>query len=131
MGDIASQSRWKIASSSQGNKRLRRVQSSQVSSDAKREAQTAQGEDEIVGTTFSPGAITISFTAYVEKGTPEVDYKTLFDSGEYFTLDREIVGGKSYQYVDCQVSTFPNVSGDNSGAHTFQVSILCRAELPL
>lgn len=131
MGAPASQSRWSIASSTQGNKKLRRAQSSQVSSDAKREAQTAQGEDIPIGTTFTPGAITISLTVFIEQGTPEVDYTKLFYSGEYFTLTREIVLGKSYQYVDCQVASFPNISGDNQGGHTFQVDILAMQELPL
>lgn len=131
MGDPVSQSRWSIASTTQGNKKLRRVQSSQVSSDAKREAQTAQGEDIPIGTTFTPGAITISFTVYLEKGKPEVNYTPMLYSGEYFTLTREIVGGKSYQYVDCQVASFPNISGDNQGGHTFQVDILAMQELPL
>ncbi len=131
MGAPASQSRWTISSPSQGNKRLRRVQSSQVSSDAKREAVTAQGEDRPIGTVFSPGADTISFTVYAEQGTPEVDYLKLFTSGEYFTLTREIVGGKRFQYVDCQVAGRPNPSDDNQGSHTFTVEILAMDVLPL
>lgn len=131
MGAPASQSRWEISSSTQGNKRLRRVQSSDVSSDAKREMQLAQGEDIPIGSTFTPGGITVSFTVFVEQGTPEVDYTSMFYSGEYFTLTRNIVLGKSYQYVDCQVSTFPNVSGDQSGGHTFKVDVIATQELPL
>jgi hypothetical protein len=131
MGAPASQSRWEISSPTQGNKRLRRVQSSQVSSDAKREAVTAQGEDDPIGTVFSPGAKNISLTVYTEQGTPEVDWDALFRSGEYFRLTRRIVGGKSFQYVDCQVSTDPNPDDDNQGKHTFSVSVLAMRVLPL
>lgn len=131
MGQPASQSRWEISSPSQGNKRLRRVQSSSVSSDAKREALTAQGEDVPIGTFFSPGADKISLTVFVEQGTPEVDYLKLFKSGEYFLMTRRIVGGKSYQYVDCQVASKPAISGDSQGSHTFTVELIAMDELPL
>ena len=131
MGDIASQSRWEIDSATQGNKRLKRVESSQVSSDASREAQTAQGEDRTVGSTFKPGAIKGSFTVFVEKGTPEVDYRALFWSGEYFSLTRNIVDGASYQYTNVQVSSLPNVSGDNQGSHKYTVDWIAQDELPL
>lgn len=131
MGLPASQSRWNISSTSQGNKRLRRVKSSTVSSDASREAQMAQGEDTMIGTTFKPGAVKGSFTVFVEQGNPEVDYMTLFKTGEYLTFTREIVGGKSYQYVNAQISSSPNVSGDAEGGHTYTVEWLAQDELPL
>jgi hypothetical protein len=92
---------------------------------------TAQGEDIPIGTVFSPGADTISFDVYTERGTPEVDYLALFKSGELFTLTREIAGGKSYQYVDCVVSKKPEPDDDNQGKHTFSVEILAMDELPL
>lgn len=131
MGNPASQSRWNLSSASQGNKRLRRVESSKVSSDASREAVTAQGEDKPIGTVFKPGAITISFTVFEEEGTPEIDYRKLFISGERFSLTREIVKGKAYQYVDCQVSKRPEPDGDNGGKHMFSVEIVAMDELPL
>lgn len=131
MGAPASQSRWILSSPSQGNKRLRRVESSKVSSDAARTAVTAQGEDKPIGTVFAPGAITVSFTVFEEEGTPEIDYRKLFRSGERFALTREIVKGKSYQYVDCQVSKLPEPDGDNAGKHMFSVEMLAMDELPL
>lgn len=131
MGQPASQSSWEISSISQGNKKLRRVVSSSVSSDAKREAVTAMGEDDPIGTVFSPGAKNISLEVYTEQGTPEVDYQKLFESGENFLLTRRIKGGKSFQYVDCVVSTDPNPSDDNQGKHTFSVEIIARKILPL
>lgn len=131
MGQPASQSRWTIASTTQGNKRLRRVKTSKVSSDGKREAQTAQGEDDPIGTTKSPGAKHINFTVITEKGKPEVDYQFLYDSDEFFTLEREIVGGKKYQYVDCQVETEPEPDDDDQGGHTFSVTIIAMRVLPL
>lgn len=131
MGDVASQSRWILSSASQGNKQLKRVESSECSNDSKRTAVMAQGEDFPIGTVFEPGAITVSFTVFEEKGTPEIDYRKLFSSGERFTLTREIVGGKRYQYVDCQVSSSPAPSGDNAGKHMFKVEIISMRELPL
>lgn len=131
MGQPASQSRWEIASVTQGNKQLKRVQSSSCSSDAKREHVTAQGVDIPIGSVFTPGGDKINFTVFVEQSTPEVDYLKLFTSGEYFTLTRRIVGGKSYQYVNCQVFEKPAPSGDNSGAHTYTVVIGAEQELPL
>jgi hypothetical protein len=131
MGNVASQSRWVISSTTQGNKRLKRVESSKVSSDASREGVTAQGEDQIIGTIFKPGAITISFTVFEEEGTPEVDWRSLFASGEYFTLTREIVRGKRYQYVNVQVSKAPDPDGDNAGKHMFTVECISSKEKPL
>jgi len=131
MGDVASQSRWTIHSVTQGNKKLKRVESSKVSHDGSREAVMAQGEDLPIGTIFKPGAITISLTVYEEKGTPEIDYLKLWKSGELVTFDREIVGGKAYQYIDAQVSKPPEPDGDNAGKHMFTVEFVARDVLPL
>jgi hypothetical protein len=56
---------------------------------------------------------------------------TLFKTGEYLTFTRNIVGGKSYQYVNAQISSSPNVSGDAEGGHTYTVEWLAQDELPL
>lgn len=130
MGNPASQSRWTISSVSQGNKKLRRVKSSKVSTDKGREAVTAQGEDRPIGTIKKVGALTITFSVFEEQGTPEVDYRRLDALDEFFTLTREIVGGKRYQYVDCQVSKV-EPSGDNAGEHMLDVEIIALEEKPL
>ncbi len=130
MGNPASQSRWVLNSASQGNKRLRRVESSKVSTDASREAVMAQGEDKPIGIIKKAGAITITFSVFEEQGTPEVNWRRLNDLDEWFTLDRSVVGGKSYQYTDCQVSKV-EPSGDNGGKHMFDVEIIALNERPL
>lgn len=122
MSNVASQVRLRISSVTQGNKKLKRVESSDFDSDAKREPVTVQGEDKAVGSTFSPGAYTFTFNVYVEKGTPEVDYDALFESGELFTIEREIVGGQTFQYLDVQVASPPAPSGDNAGKHMMKVA---------
>ncbi len=130
MGNPASQSRWVLNSASQGNKRLRRVESSKVSTDGSREAVTAQGENKPIGIIKKIGGITISLTVYEEQGTPEVNYRRMNDLDEWFSMDREIVGGKAFQYTGCQVSKV-EPSGDNAGKHMFDVEIIALEERPL
>src|SRR5690349_8201048 len=113
---IATQARLTISSATQGNVRLRRVESSKVSDDAKTEAVTAVGEDDPIGFRDSPGAKTITLSVYEEQGTPEVDYRRLKVSKEVFALTREIVGGKRFQYPVCRVSK-AEPSSDNDGKH--------------
>jgi hypothetical protein len=127
MGNPASKSRWIINSATQGNKRLRRVESSKVSTDSGRETVTAQGEDTPIGHIKKVGGISISFTVYEEEGIPEADYRRLNDLDEWFTLDRQIVNGYAYQYGGCQVSKV-EPSGDNGGKNMFDVEIVALTE---
>lgn len=126
LGTVA---RWRI-NCSQGNFRLRRVKDWKISDGTSREAQNASGETTPIGTFFKPGPQTITFSVYFEQANPEVDYDALKKSGEWFTLEMEIVGGKSFQFVDVQVSK-KDSDGDENGKNMFSVELLAMDVQPL
>ncbi len=120
---VATQASWTINSTSQGNKQLRRVKDSKIKSDRKREAVTAMGEDDPVGTKRKPGAKTITFNVIAEQGDPEVDWDALDDSGEWFSLTRKLKNGRRIQFPECQVSSC-EPEDDDEGSHMMSVEII-------
>lgn len=124
------QARLSIRSTSQGSKRLRRVETSKVSNGASTEAVNAVGEDSPIGFVRKPGAKTISLSVYEEQGKPEVDWEALEDSQEVFAMAREVVGGRRTQYPQCVVSkTEPD--DDAEGKHMLSVEIVATTRKPL
>lgn len=129
--EFASQAAWSINSITQGNKRLRKMEDYDVSSDAAKEAQNEVGSDFPVGFVRKPGAKTISFTFREAKGrNPEIDWEYLESSDEVFSLTKQVIGGQRVQYPECQVST-TGTSGDKDGTHTRTVEILVLKEKKL
>ncbi len=122
-GMVATQARWSINSTSQGNVRLRRVKDHSIKSERKKEAINAMGEDDPVGHTVKPGARTITFNVIEEQGNPEVDWEFLEESGEYFSLTKQLVNGKRVQYPECVVSSVEG-TGDDEGKHMKSVEII-------
>jgi len=124
------QARISIRSTSQGSKRLRRVESSKVSDGSSTDTVNAIGEDDPIGFVRKPGNRTISLSVYEEQGKPEVDWRFLRTSQEGFSLTREIVGGNRTQYPECRVSKV-DPSSDADGKHMLDVEIIALGEKPL
>lgn len=122
-GAIGTQARWSINSASQGNVRLRRVKTYKIADGRSKEAVNAVGEDDPVGTTKKPGPRTITFDVYEEQGTTECDWRALAESGEFFSLTKQLINGQRWQYSNCQVSKVDN-DGDAEGSHMLNVDIL-------
>lgn len=127
--DLGTVARWRI-NCSQGNFRLRRVKDWKINDGTSLEAQNASGEPVPIGVFFKPGPQTITFNVFFEQKNPEIDYDDLKKSGEWFLLEMEIVGGKSFQFVDCRVSK-KDSDGDENGKNMFSVEILAMDVQPL
>lgn len=126
-GALGTQSRWTLDSASQGNVRLRRVKSSKTSDGASVEAKNAVGEDFPVGFIDKPGAKTITFEVFAQRGKAEADFRALRDNKEEFGLYKKIVGGPGYHYPICRVSKIDD-DDDDEGGHMFSVEIVALRE---
>jgi hypothetical protein len=122
MPSLASQARITI-SCSQGKKTLKRCKGSKVSSGGSTKVETAMGEDEGAGHTRAPGGYTISLQILQEQGLPEIDYELLESTQEPFTVEREIVGGRRWQYLESKVSKV-DPDDDDQGKHMLDVEIV-------
>lgn len=133
MLENATQRTWQINASSRagGNKRLRKVESSEIASERSKTATNEMGSTVPTGVTVSPGPVTISLTIRHAKSVkPEVDWWYLEYSDEWFTLTSQIVGGRREQFGPCQVSSISE-SSDSEGEHTYTVEILALERKPL
>src|SRR5688572_17049465 len=100
--DIASVAVWQINSASQGNKRIRRMKNADRGDEASREAVPEVGSADCVGFVDKPGPKPISFNIRETKGVkPEIDWEYLQETGEVFSLTRQVVGGRRVQYPEC------------------------------
>ena len=122
--DVASVVTWQLNSSSQGNKKLRRVQTWDVASDASKEAKNEVGSSVPVAFMRKPGAKTITFEILETKGSkPECDWDYLEEADEVFSLTKQVVGGRRTQYPECQVSKV-TYNGDSDGKASYTVEII-------
>lgn len=122
--DLASQASWNINSRTAGNKKLRRVQSYEVSSDRSTEAMGEVGNEQMVGFVDKPGACTITFEICETKGPKrEVDWEKLDTLREMFSLTKQVKGGLRMQYPECKISKI-DYSGEAEGKHMYTVEII-------
>ena len=122
--DIASQATWQINSASQGNKKLLRVQSWDISDDGSVEAVLECGSTVPVGFEIKPGAFTVSFEVKETKGTKrEVNYEKLRDTREVFGLTKQVKCGLRTQYPQVMVSKI-DYSGEAEGKLTYTVEMV-------
>jgi hypothetical protein len=122
--DIASQATWQINSSSQGNKKLLRVQSWDVGDEGSVEAVLECGSTVPVGFEVKPGALTISFEIKETKGTRrEVNWEKLRNDREVIGLTKQVKGGLRTQYPECMVSKI-DYNGEAEGALMYTVEIV-------
>lgn len=122
--DIATQATWQINSSSQGNKKLLRVQSYEVSDGGSVEAVGEVGSAKMVGFRRTPGAKTITFEISETKGPRrEVNWEKLLADEEVVSLTKQVKGGLRTQYPECMVSKI-DYSGDVDGQHSYTVELV-------
>jgi len=119
---LAQQARIKIICS-QGKKTLTKCKSSKVTAGGSTSIETSMGVDGGAGHTRKPGGFTIALQILEEQGTPEVDYEELEDSQEVFTVEREIVRGRRWQYLQCVVSKV-DPDDDDQGKHMLDIEIV-------
>lgn len=120
---VGDRARFFISSSTAQNKRLRKVKSCKETNNRDAEHVFNTGDDAPAGVIRKPGGFELELDVYEEKGTPEVDWYKLEDSGEFFEFVREVVGGRRFQYLDVTVA---NVSSDDDdgGSHMIKVKLL-------
>lgn len=122
--DTATKAIWTINSASQGNKRIRRMKDYDFGDGASRETHGEVGEDDHVGTIKKPGGKTVTFNMRETKGAkPEIDWQALNESDEWFSLTKQIGGGRRTQYARCQVSKIDD-SGSEEGVIEYSVEIV-------
>ncbi|MBA2718932.1 MAG: hypothetical protein H0U52_06795 [Chloroflexi bacterium] len=122
--DVASQATWQINSASQGNKKLRRVQSYDISDGSSVEAVGEVGSDRMVAFRRKPGAKTISFEiAELKVAKREVNWEYLEETGEVVSLTKQVVSGIRTQYPEAMVSKI-DFTGDVDGKHMYTVEII-------
>lgn len=122
--DIATQATWSINSTSQGNKKIRRMKTAGVTSNASVDAVTEMGSSVPVGFEVKPGAFMVSLNIKETKGIrPEVDWYKLDETKETFALTRQVLGGRRMQYPICMVSKVDE-EGDADGKHEYTVEIV-------
>lgn len=123
VNDIASVASWSINSASQGNKKLRRVQSWDVGGEGSVEAILECGSTVPVGFEVKPGGFTISFEIKETKGKREVDWETLDQTKETFSLTKQVKGGLREQYPTNMVSKV-SATGEAEGKLQYTVEIV-------
>jgi hypothetical protein len=122
--DVASVATWSIDSTSQGNKKLLRVQSWDVGSDGAVEAVLECGSSIPVGFDIKPGAHTISFEIKETKDAQrEVSWERLDETKEVFGLTKQVKGGLRTQYPECMVSKI-DFNGEAEGKLMYTVEII-------
>jgi hypothetical protein len=122
--DTATKATWTINSASQGNKRIRRMKDWDYADGKSRESHGEVGDDEHVGTIKKPGGKTLTFNFRETKtAKPEIDWEALSDSDEFFSLTKQVGGGRRTQYPKCQVSKIDD-SGDEEGVIEYSVEII-------
>jgi len=122
--DIASVATWSINSTSQGNKKLLRVQSWDIGDDGSVEAVLECGSSIPVGFEIKPGAFTVSFEVKETKGIKrEVNWEKLRESREVFSLTKQVKGGLRVQHPQCMVSKI-DYNGEAEGKLMYTVEIV-------
>ncbi len=115
---------WQINSRSQGNKRLRRLEKYDTGDESETMATNEVGSEIPTGFTRKPGPIPIEFEFRQTKGAkPDCDWVKLRDTGEIFSLTRQVGGGIRTQYPSVKVSTYTE-TGDKDGEHTYKVTLV-------
>ncbi|MGN6103733.1 MAG: hypothetical protein ACTHU0_01385 [Kofleriaceae bacterium] len=131
--DTATNATWQINSTSEGNKRIRRMTSWEVSDGASVEAFSECGpSDSPVGFVDVPGAKTISFEIR-ELKTPkrEIRWERLKVLKEVFSLTKQIVGGSRVQYPECRVSKIDESGAADQGYVQYTVEIIALRDQPM
>lgn len=122
--DIATQAVWSINSTSQGNKKIKRMVDAGVSSEASVSAVLEMGSSIPAGFEVKPGAFMITMNMRETKtARPEIDWYKLEETREVFQLTRQITGGRRIQFPTCMVSKVDD-KGDAEGKHEFTVEIV-------
>lgn len=115
---------WQINSRSQGNKRLRRLEKYDVDDEGETTATNEIGSESPTGVTRKPGGFPIEFDFRQTQGTkPDCDWEELERTGEFFSLTRQIVGGRRTQFLKVSVSQYTE-QGDKDGEYTYNVKLI-------
>lgn len=120
---VGDRARFYINSSTAQNKLLRRVESVKETDNRDAEHVFNPGENKPAGVIRKPGGGELELTVYEEQGTPEVDWEALQDSGEYFSMTRDVVRGRRTQFLECTVANVA-FSSDEQGKHMLTVKII-------
>jgi hypothetical protein len=120
---VGDRARFYISSATAQNKRLRKVTEMKETNNRDAEHVFNTGDDAPAGVIRKPGGFELELTVLEEKGTPEVDWYKLEDSGEFFELVREVVGGRRMQYTECCVANAA-ATDDNQGKHEYTVKVI-------
>lgn len=119
-----------IGSSSQGKKKLTGVKSWKPSDEMTREPVLEVGSKRAVGSMVKKGAQSISIE-YKPRSRPDVDWATLLNSGETFTISAQYQAGpkkgERWQW-SCQVQKFDPPGGDDGGDYSASVELLVIGE---
>jgi hypothetical protein len=97
-----------------GNKVLRKVKSVKETDSRDAEHVYNTFDKKPTGVARKPGGGELELEVYEEKGTPEVDWEKLQALGEFFSITREVIGGRRTQFVDCTVA---NVAASSDDSH--------------
>jgi hypothetical protein len=129
VADIASRARWFINSLTAQNKFLSKLKTASETDDGDLE-HAFNSANEVAGEIETPGAGALEISYYEEAGAPEVNWRRLKDSREYFSLTRQIVGGTRTQYTNCRVANVAS-EDDDEGGHMLTVKVIWRARKDL
>lgn len=131
--DIATGATWQINCSARagGNKRIRRVESAEVSDERNVTAVSEVGPGEMVGFQVEPGSIGVTFNIRETIGAKaEIDWYYLRDSGEEFSLTRQVVRGRRRQLPVCMVANISESDSDKGEIkYTVQIVALDRKSM--
>jgi hypothetical protein len=106
-----------------GNKVLRKVKSVKETDARDGEHTYNTFEKRPNGVTRKPGGGELELEVFEEKGTPEVDWEKLQGLGEFFTITREVIGGRRTQFLECTVVNVA-ASADDSHQPMMTVKVL-------
>jgi hypothetical protein len=129
VADLASRARWTINSLLAQNKKLSKLKTAKETDDADLE-HAFNTASEVAGEIEKPGAGSLDIEYYEENGTPEVNWQKLKDSREYFTLTRQVIGGRRVQYGNCRVANI-TAEDDDEGGHMLSIKVTWRTRKEL
>ncbi len=114
MGDIVSRKKIFIDYSA-GNYQLKRVKSGSLTYESTVDVVVAVGVTGGAGFRKKEGGGELSLDIYRETGTPEVNWRRLFNSNEVFAMTFQDEGGIREQIRSCRVAQTPDSKFDDAG----------------
>ena len=114
MGDIVSRKKIFIDYSS-GNYQLKRVKSGSLTYESTVDVVIAVGVSGGAGFRKKEGGGELSLDIYRETGTPEVNWRKLFNSNEIFAMTFQDENGLREQIRSCRVAQIPDSKFDDGG----------------